>query len=112
MKEEKKTMQTKVPSMVLTCLNIEEQLNFYVVSYVSETIYRISSKKAEYLSWIWSSLTRDPQSPSCYTNEKFSQQEAYILFHSYFSLFQNKVLIWWRLSFILSNTVSKLHVIL
>lgn len=31
MKEEKKTMQTKVPSMVLTRLNTEDQLNFYVV---------------------------------------------------------------------------------
>lgn len=44
MKEEK-TMQTKIPIMLLTCLNIEMQLNFYVVSYVSEKIYRLSSKK-------------------------------------------------------------------
>lgn len=44
MKEEK-TMQTKIPSMLLTCLNSGMQLNFYVVSYVSEKIYRISPKK-------------------------------------------------------------------
>lgn len=43
--EEEKTMQTKIPIMLLTSLNIEMQLNFYVVSYVSEMIYRLSSKK-------------------------------------------------------------------